>query len=114
MAKRLEVRKDAIPRVHRVAVLANPDNAAMGQYFQAMEIAAKELNVALFRFDARGAAGLDGAFAAMAKESVDALTVPEDVAFIAIFRRIGELAVKQRLPSISFIEYADSGGLFGY
>jgi ABC-type uncharacterized transport system substrate-binding protein len=114
VAKRLELLKDAIPSVRRVAVLANPDNAATGQYLSATETAARELNVVLPRFDARGPADLDGAFAAMAKESVDALTVIEDVVLIASFKRIAELAVKQRLPSISFIEYADAGGLFGY
>ena len=114
VAKRLEVLKDAVPRVRRVAVLANPDNAAMGQSVDAMEVAARELNVALLNFDARSAADLDGAFAAMAKESVDALAVIEDVVLIANSRRIAELAVKQRLPSIGFIEYADAGGLFGY
>jgi putative ABC transport system substrate-binding protein len=114
VAKRLEVLKDAIPHVHRVAVLANPDNAATGQYLSATEIAAKELNVALPRFHARSPADLEDAFAAMAKEGVDALAVIEDVVLIANFKRIAELAVKQRLPSISFIEYADAGGLFGY
>jgi putative tryptophan/tyrosine transport system substrate-binding protein len=114
VAKRLEVLKDAIPRVRRVGVLANPDNAGMGQYLRAMEVAAKELNVALLTFNARTPADLDSAFAAMAKESVDALTVVEDVVFIAVFKRIAEQAVKQRLPSISFIEYAETGGLFGY
>jgi putative ABC transport system substrate-binding protein len=79
-----------------------------------METTAKQLNVALLRFDARTATDLDGVFVAMAKENVDALTVIEDVVFIASFRRIAELAIKQRLPSISFIEYADTGGLFGY
>ena len=113
-AKRLEVLKDAIPRVRRVAILLNPDNPAMGQYVQAMEIAAKELNVTLLMFHARGPADLDGAFAAMAKEGVDALSVIEDVVLITSFKRITELAVKHRLPSISFIEYADAGGLFGY
>jgi putative ABC transport system substrate-binding protein len=72
------------------------------------------VNVALLRLQARGPADLDGAFAAMAKENVDALAVIEDVALIASFKRIAELAVKQRLPSISFVEYADAGGLFGY
>ena len=114
VAKRLEVLKSAIPRARRVAVLANPDNAATGQYLQIMEIAAKDLNVASLMFHARGPADLDGAFAAMTKESVDALSVIEDVVLIASFKRIAELAVKQRLPSISFIEYADAGGLFGY
>ena len=114
VAKRLELLKDAIPRVRRVAVLANPDNAATGQYLSATDTAARELNVALPRFHARGPADLDGAFAAMAKEGVDALAVIEDVVLIANFKRVAELAVKQRLPSISFIEYADAGGLFGY
>jgi putative ABC transport system substrate-binding protein len=114
VAKRLELLKDAIPRVRRVAILANPDNAATGQYLSATETAARDLNVALSTFDARGPADLDGAFAAMAKESVDAVAVIEDVVLIANFTRIAELSVKQRLPSISFIEYADAGGLFGY
>ena len=50
----------------------------------------------------------------MAKESVDALSVIEDAGLIPSYKRIAELAVRQRLPSISFIEYADAGGLFGY
>ena len=106
--------KDAIPRVRRVAVLVNPDNAGTALSLQAMDVAAREVNVALVRFNARGPADLDGAFAAMAKENVEALTVIEDVALIASFKRIAELADRQRLPSISFIEYADAGGLFGY
>ncbi len=114
VAKRLEVLKDAFPRVRRVAVLANPDNVGTGPWLQAMEIAAKELNVALLRLNVRGPADLDGAFAAMAKENVDALAVIEDIVLIQNHKRIAESAVKQRLPSISFVEYADAGGLFGY
>ena len=110
VVKRLEVLKDAIPRVRRVAILVNPDNAGTAQPLQAMEVAAREMNLALLRFHARGPADLDGAFASMAKEGVDALTVPEDVVFIANFKRIAELAIAQRLPSISFLEYADAGG----
>jgi putative tryptophan/tyrosine transport system substrate-binding protein len=114
VAKRLELLRDAIPRLRRVAVLANPDNAGTGQSLQAMEIAAKALNVALLRFNVRSPADLDGAFAAMAKENVDALAVIEDIVLIQLHRRITESAVKQRLPSIGFVEYADAGGLFGY
>ena len=47
---------------------------------------------------ARGPADLENAFAAMAKESIDALAVIEDVALIASFKRIAELAVKHTLP----------------
>jgi putative tryptophan/tyrosine transport system substrate-binding protein len=113
-AKRLEVLKDAIPRVHRVAVLANPDNALTALSFRAMEATAKELNLVLTRVHARAPADLDVAFAAMAKDGVNALSVVEDAVLIANFKRIAELAVNRRLPSISFIEYADAGGLFGY
>jgi putative ABC transport system substrate-binding protein len=112
--KRLELLKDAIPRLRRVAVLVNPDHPATDQFLQAMEVAAKELNVALLRLNVRSPADLDGAFAAMAKENVDALTVLEDIVLIQNHKRIAESAIKQRLPSISFIEYADMGGLFGY
>jgi len=114
VAKRLDVLKDAIPRARRVAVLTNPDNVGTAQALQAMEIAAKGLNVVLLSFRARDPADLDGAFAAMAKESVDALAVIEDAILIPSSKRIAELAVKQRLPSISFVDYADAGGLFGY
>jgi putative ABC transport system substrate-binding protein len=114
VAKRLELLRDAIPRVRRVAVLANPDNVGTEQSFQAMQVAAKALNVALLSFHARGPADLDGAFAAMPKENIDALAVIEDAILIPSNKRIAELAVKQRLPSISLIEYADAGGLFGY
>jgi len=113
-AKRLELLKDAIPRLRKVAILANPDNAGMALSLKSTEVAAKGLNLALSRFDARSAAELDGAFAAMSKEGVDALAVIEDIVFIGNFKKIAELALKQRLPSISFIEYADAGGLFGY
>jgi len=114
VAKRLEVLKDALPRVRRVAVLANPDNAAMGQSVQAMEAAARELGLTLVRYEVRSSTELAGAFATMTQDGVDALTVIEDVVLIAHSRTIAELAVKHRLPSISFIEYADAGGLFGY
>ena len=114
VAKRLEVLKDALPYTRRMAVLANPDNAAMGQSVQAMERAAKELNVTLLRFNARSAAELDDAFAGMVRERVDALAVIEDVVLIPNSRDIAQRAIKHRLPSISFVEYADAGGLFGY
>ena len=48
------------------------------------------------------------------RKRVDALTIIEDAGLIPSYKRIAELAARQRLPSISFIEYADAGGLFGY
>jgi len=112
-AKRLEALKEAIPRIRRVAVIVNPDNPGPAR-LQAMEKTAKALGVTLVRFDARGPDELDSTFAAMAKVRVDSLAVVEDPALIPANKQIAELAVKQRLPSIGFIEYVEAGGLFGY
>ena len=113
-AKRLELLKDAFPHVRRVAVLANPDSAVTASALNAMEVTAKARNVALQQFDLRDLAALDGTFAAMAKDNLDGLAVIEDVKLISGFRKIAELAIKLRLPSIGFVDYADAGGLFGY
>ena len=113
-AKRLELLKDTIPRLRKVAVLSNPDNNATGGALQAMETAARELNVTLLRLNVRSAVDLDAAFEAMAKERVDAFAVIEDIVLIQNHTRIAQSAIQLRLPSISFVEYADAGGLFGY
>ena len=113
-AKRLELLKDAVPRLRRVAVLANPDNATTSHAYQTMEVAARDLNISLLRLNVRAAADLDAAFAAMAKENIDAFAVVEDIVLIQNHKRIAEFAIRQLLPSISFLEYAEEGGLFGY
>ena len=113
-AKRLEMLKEAIPRIRRVAVLVNPDNPGIELSLQAMELTAKALNVALQRFDARGPDDLEGAFAAMTEKKVDALLVLEDPKIVASSKRIAELAARQNLPSIGFNEFAEAGGLIGY
>ncbi len=113
-AKRLELLKDAVPNVRRVAILANPDTLVTAPAIQAMEVVAKALKVALQRFDVRDPAALDAAFSSMARDNLDGLTVIEDVKLISSFKRIAEVAIKLRLPSIGFVDYADAGGLFGY
>jgi putative ABC transport system substrate-binding protein len=107
--------KEAIPRARRIAVVANPDSPGTAPQMQAMETAAKALDLALVRIDVRGPAEFDGAFGAMTERKVDAVVVNEgDTKIIANVRSIAEQAVARRLPSIGFIEYADAGGLFGY
>ena len=113
-AKRLELLKDAVPRLRHVAILANPDNAATSHAHQTMETAARGLKRGIAPARCADPADLDGAFAAMAKENVDAFAVVEDIVLIQNHTRIAQSAIKQHLPSISFLEYADAGGLFGY
>ncbi len=113
-AKRLELLKEAVPRITRVAVLLNPDNPGQGLLLQAMELTAKPLKLELQQVAARGPDEFDRAFAAMAKKRADALAVVEDPVFIAQARRIANLAAKSRLPTIGFSELAGGGALMAY
>ncbi len=113
-AKRLELLKETVARVTRAAFLSNPDNASSEPSLQAMEIAARSLKLGLQQFQVRGPNDFESAFAAMAKNRVDALVVGNDGMLITNARAIGDLAAKQRLPSTGPNEFAQAGGLIGY
>ena len=113
-AKRLELLKEAVPRIRRVAVLINPDNPINASVQQAVETTAKLLKVELQQVEIRGPSEFDGAFSAMANKRVDALSVIEDPMLIANVRPIADLVTKKRLPSIAFGEFAEAGGLMAY
>jgi putative ABC transport system substrate-binding protein len=113
--KDLELLKDIVPRVRRVAVLSNPDSPARPLTIRNVKDAARSLGVQLQLLEARGPEGFDGAFAAMAKERVGALLVVQDPAFIPHRARLVDLAAKNRLPSIfTQREDAEAGGLMSY
>jgi putative ABC transport system substrate-binding protein len=113
--KDLELLKEVVPRVRRVAVLSNPDSPARPLTIRNVKDAARSLGVQLQLLEARGPEGFDGAFAAMAKERVGALLVVQDPAFIPHRARLIELAAKNRLPSIfTQREDVEAGGLMSY
>jgi putative ABC transport system substrate-binding protein len=113
-AKRLELLKEAVPKITRVAVLLNPGNPANGPVMKAMEPAAQLLKIELQQVEIRGPDELESAFPAMAKRRADALAIIDDAMFIAHARRIADLAVKNRMPSVGFKEHVAAGGLMGY
>ncbi len=113
-AKRIELLRDTVPRMRRIAVLVNPANAATRVAVEAMEATCAALEITLRRFDVRRTADLDAAFATLATEGADGLAIVEDIVLIQNHARIAQAAIGLRLPSISFVEYADAGGLYGY
>ncbi|MBI3626261.1 MAG: ABC transporter substrate-binding protein [Candidatus Rokubacteria bacterium] len=113
-AKRLELLKEAVPRASRVALLLNPDNPSMGPVLKAVEAAARSLKVQLHQFEVRSPDEFAGAFSAMTKRRAEAVAIIDDAVLIAHAGRIADLAVKSRLPTIGFREYADVGGLMAY
>lgn len=113
-AKRLELLREALPRVTRVAALVNPDNPAMGPVREAMEPTAKSLKLELLSVEVRGPADFEKAFKTMADKHVGAVVLVEDGMVNANSGPIAALAAGLRLPSIGITEFAQAGGLMAY
>src|SRR6516164_3859250 len=117
-AKRLQLLKDALPNVSRVAGLWHPGaygERTMRDMLQATEAAARTLGVHLQLIEVRAAEELERAFSTMMKERAEALFLfPTPMLFLAR-RRIIELAATNRLPSVSQArEFVELGGLIAY
>lgn len=113
-AKRLEMLKEAVPRITQVAYLLNPDNNVAAANLAAMEATAKTLKMGLRASEARTPGEFKGAFAAMARKRVDAVSVGQDSMLASNYGAIAALAAKQRLASIGSRDFAVAGGLIGY
>jgi len=110
-----ELLKELRPGIAQVAVLVNPDNPAFVRtMLEAMEATAGRLGLKLRAFDARGPQEFDGAFAAMARERMEAVAVLEEAILNASPEAIARLAARLRLPSVGNKELAAHGGLIGY
>jgi putative tryptophan/tyrosine transport system substrate-binding protein len=115
VGKQLQVLKEVVPKVSRVALLRNPANPASAPQLRAAEAAARALGVQLQTLEARNPQEIDNAFAAMTRERAGALLILGDAIFINQRGQIAELTMKKRLPAISFTsEYAEAGGLMVY
>lgn len=113
-AKQIELLKEVLPRIDRVAMFINPDNPALVVERQAMEIAAKSLKFSLNQFEVRTPKAFESAFKSIAASRVDVLWIHRDPMFVANAKAIAELAVKYRLPTTGFNGLAEAGGLIGY
>src|SRR5215831_19751231 len=114
-AKQLELLKETVPKIRRVAILSNPDNAYHQLAIRQVNVAARSLGVQLQLLEARGPNEFDGAFAAMAKERVGALLVVSDTIFNSHRTRLADLAARSRLPAAYGVrESVEAGGLMSY
>jgi putative ABC transport system substrate-binding protein len=111
-AKRMELLREAFPRIQRIAVLWNSSGA--GVPLPAMEVAAKSLKLELQKFGVRKPDEFESAFASMHKNRVEAVVIVEDPMMLANPGAAVELANRYRIPSIGFLEVADAGGLMAY
>ncbi len=113
--KRIELLKEAVPGVTRVAFLSDPTFPDSEPSLKGAESAARALRVQLRVIEVHHPNELEKAFAAISNERAGALMVEQAVMFTQHRRRIVELAAKSRLPAMYGLrEYVDAGGLMFY
>jgi putative ABC transport system substrate-binding protein len=113
--KLLELLKETVPTVSRVAILWNPLTAPHALALKETERAARALGLALQPVSARRPDEIDGAFAAMSRARADGLIVLADPVLLSVRVRIADLATKGHLPTICELrEHTEAGGLMSY
>ena len=113
-AKRLELLKEVRPDLKDVGILLNLANPNNDSILPQMNRVAQPLNLELHQFDVRSPADFEAAFAAMAAQGVSALVPLEDPILLSNAPAVAALALKQRLPSCGWPEFAIGGGVMGY
>jgi putative ABC transport system substrate-binding protein len=111
-AKQLQLLKETLHKLARVAVLHSPaTTVGLGEY----ETAGQALGVRAQFVEVRSRDDLGRAFTAMARDRVDALLVPGDTLLFTERQRVTELALEHRFPGIySLREFTELGGLMSY
>ena len=113
--KRLELIRDLVPGISRIAVLANPANPITAVDIKAAQAAARGLGVSLQVLEVREQNDFDRAFTAARASGAGALLVLADPFILANRVRIAELALGARLPAVLGISgFAEAGGLADY
>jgi putative ABC transport system substrate-binding protein len=114
--KRLELLKEAVPKVARVAVLYDPAIPATAREVKEdLPVAARALGLTVQPWEVRDADGFEKVFAALNKERPGGLYVPGGGALRIANKRIAGFALKSRLPSMyGNREYIEAGGLMSY
>jgi putative ABC transport system substrate-binding protein len=116
VGKQLELLKEILPKIFRVAAMWNPANPVFQKLqLGAVEATARTLNLSLQKVEARNPDEIARAFEAIAKEGTRALHVLSDPVFTTHRGRIADLALKYRLPAVSGnVESAEAGMLMSY
>ena len=113
--KRLELPKETIPKLSRVAVLWDPKNQSSEQSWKESQLAARELGLQLHSMEVSSADKVDGAFKDATQARSTPLAVIQSPFTSAYQKQIAELATKYRLPAIYPREdFVASGGLMSY
>jgi putative tryptophan/tyrosine transport system substrate-binding protein len=113
--KELQILKELVPKVSRIALLGNPAQPGHGPQLRHAQDAARELGVSVRVLEARDPSEIDKAFAVMTAERASAVVVLPDSMLLDHRTRIANLAIQGCLPMVSAIaDHAEAGGLLAY
>jgi putative ABC transport system substrate-binding protein len=114
-AKRLELLHEVVPQAAIIGVLINPNYPAAKVQTQEVQEAAGRLGVRVVLLNAGTEPEIDAAFAAFVQQKAGALLVGNDPFFGSLREKLASLAIRHKLPAISFRrEFAEIGGLLSY
>jgi putative ABC transport system substrate-binding protein len=115
VGKRIELLKDVIPTLTRVAILANPEHPGDQAELRASQTAAKALGLTLEYFAVRGVPELEQALAAIPRSRSEAVVVFPDAFTVRNGERIARFGLEHRMPVVSgWARFAESGCLMAY
>jgi putative tryptophan/tyrosine transport system substrate-binding protein len=110
--KQLELLKESVPKLSRVAVVGSSAEPANAQTLKETEFAARALGVKLQNLDIRDSEDIGRAFRAASRERADAVLALSSPFTFAQRKRVVELAAKNRLPAMYWAtEFVEAGGL---
>ena len=113
--KRLELLKETVPKLSRVAVLWNPQNPGSAQQWKESQLSARELGLQLHSMEVSSADKFESAFKEATKARSAALAVTPSALANSNQKQIADLATKNRLPAIyPRGDWVASGGLMSY
>ncbi len=113
--RQLELLKETLPKLHRLAVMWKPDDSGSRLQWQETQTAAGALGIQILPLEVRTAGELDKSIESATRGRVDALLVLRNVLFYVLRKRLVILAEKSRLPGMyPSSEFVDDGGLMSY
>ena len=113
--KRIELLREIVPQIRRLAVLARPEHAGEHRERAVSEEVVAKLGMTMAYVPIQEASELDDAFQAIAKQKCDALVTFPDGVMVANSGRIAKFAVNAKLPTVSgWASFADNGFLLTY
>jgi putative ABC transport system substrate-binding protein len=98
--KQLELLMTFVPKASRIAVLGNPATSTYHAVLRSAQASAEKSGFSIVPKEARGPQEIDNAFATLGEENVRAVLVAGDAVIFDQRRRIAELAIRNRLPSM--------------